>query len=154
MFPFYTPWKHQETKKRREWHSLMLLAWHASSSIVKQNGCKNKTTWLTQTALCESFFLFHTTYIIPLTLKTLKNFLKDYFFIQNLFYIKRFSNEIVFKCSKNVKLKKGSHAEWKIENNCNFAKINSGFFCSALFYSTFITTLLKVAFKTSGECCW
>ena len=38
-------------------------------------------------------------------LKTLKKFLKDYFFVQNLFYIKSFSNEIVFKFSKNVELK-------------------------------------------------
>ena len=29
----------------------------------------------------------------------------DNFFVQNLFYIKRFSNEIVFKFSKNVELK-------------------------------------------------
>ena len=29
----------------------MLLAWNAISSIVKQNDCKNKTTWLIQTAL-------------------------------------------------------------------------------------------------------
>ena len=42
---------------------------------------------------------------MPLTLKTLKNFLKDYFFVQNLFCIKRFSNKIVFKFSKNVELK-------------------------------------------------
>ena len=27
----------------------MLLDWKTSSSIVKQNDCKNKTTWLTQT---------------------------------------------------------------------------------------------------------
>ena len=69
----------------------MLLAWKASSSIVKQTDCKNKTTWLTQTA----FF----------TLKTLNNFLKDNFFAQNLFYMKRFSSKIVFKFSKNVELK-------------------------------------------------
>ena len=36
---------------------------------------------------------------------TLKKFLKDYFFVQNLFYVKSCSNEIVFKFSKNVKLK-------------------------------------------------
>ena len=29
----------------------------------------------------------------------------DYFFVQNLFYIERFSNEIVFKLPKNVELK-------------------------------------------------
>ena len=38
-------------------------------------------------------------------MKRLKIFLKDYFFAQNLLYIKRFSNEIVFKFSKNVELK-------------------------------------------------
>ena len=27
-----------------EWHNLMLLAWNSSSSIVKQNDRKNKTT--------------------------------------------------------------------------------------------------------------
>ena len=42
---------------------------------------------------------------MPLTLKTLNNFLKDYFFVQNVFYIKRFSNEIIFNFSKNVELK-------------------------------------------------
>ena len=29
----------------------------------------------------------------------------DYFFVQNLFYIERFSNEIVFKLSENLELK-------------------------------------------------
>ena len=38
-------------------------------------------------------------------LKTLNKFLKNYFFIQNLFYIKGFSNKIVFKFSKIVELK-------------------------------------------------
>ena len=32
------------TGYRREQHNLMLLTWNASGSIVKQNGCKNKTT--------------------------------------------------------------------------------------------------------------
>ena len=41
----------------------MLLAWNASSSISKQKDCKNKKTWLTQTALCKYFSLFHITYI-------------------------------------------------------------------------------------------
>ena len=85
---------------RRERHNLILFAWNASGSIVKQNDCKNKTTWLTQTALPKYFL-----YFMPLTLKTLKNFLKDHFFVQNLFYFKRFSNEIIFKFSKNVELK-------------------------------------------------
>ena len=38
-------------------------------------------------------------------MKTLKNFLKDYFFVKNLLHIKRFSNKIAFKFSKNVELK-------------------------------------------------
>ena len=38
-------------------------AWNASSSIVKQNDCKKKTTWLTQAALSKSSSLFHTTNI-------------------------------------------------------------------------------------------
>ena len=68
----------------------MLLAWNAGSPIVKQNGCKNKTTWLTQTALSKSFSLFHTAYIADI-----KEF---YFFVQNLFYVKRFRNEIFKTC--------------------------------------------------------
>ena len=39
----------------------MLLAWNASSSIVKQS--KNKTTWLTHAALSKSSSVFLTTYI-------------------------------------------------------------------------------------------
>ena len=78
----------------------MLLTWNASISIVKQNGCKNKTTWLTQSALSKSLSLFHITYI-----EDTKEFFKGLFFFQNLFYIKRFSNEIVFKFSKNAELK-------------------------------------------------
>ena len=78
----------------------MLLAWNASISIVKQNGCKNKTTWLAQSALSKSLSLFHITYI-----EDTKEFFKGLFFFQNLFYIKRFSNEIVFKFSKNAELK-------------------------------------------------
>ena len=99
----------------------MFFAWNASGSIVKQNDCENKTPWLTQTALSKSFSL----YLIPLTLKTLKNFLKDYFFVQNLFYIKRLSNKIIFKFSKSVDLNKD--CEWHEnriacrmrENNCH-----------------------------------
>ena len=34
----------EQQQYRREWHNLMLLARSASSSIVKQNNCKNKTT--------------------------------------------------------------------------------------------------------------
>ena len=82
----------------------MSLAWDASCSIVKQNDCKNKATWLTQIAFSKSFSLCHTNYVEDI----LKNFLKDYFFVQNLFHIERFSNEIVFKFSKNVELKIGN----------------------------------------------
>ena len=78
----------------------MLLAWNASSAISKQKDCKNKKTWLTQTALCKYFSLFHITYI-----KDMKKNLKNYFLAQNLFYIKRFSKEIVIKFSKNVERK-------------------------------------------------
>ena len=42
---------------------------------------------------------------MPITLKTLNNFLEDYFFVQNLFCIKRMSNKINFKFSKNLDLK-------------------------------------------------
>ena len=41
----------------------MLLVWNADSSIAKQNDCKNKTSWSTQTTLSKSFSLFNTTYI-------------------------------------------------------------------------------------------
>ena len=34
----------KQQQYRREWHNLMLLGGSASSSIVKQNDCKNKTT--------------------------------------------------------------------------------------------------------------
>ena len=36
-------WVNQQ-QYRRERHNLMLLAWGVSSSIVKQNECKYKTT--------------------------------------------------------------------------------------------------------------
>ena len=109
---FHTPWKHQNvafrdikgntdemgstTWHRPEQHSLMLLVWNASSSMIKQNRCKNKIIWLTQTVLFKSFYLFHINYIEDI---------KEYFFLQNLFYIKRFRWKIVFKISKNVELK-------------------------------------------------
>ena len=53
----------------------MLLAWNASSLIVEQDDFKNKTTWLTQTALSKTFSLFHTTYI-----EDIKEFFKGLFF--------------------------------------------------------------------------
>ena len=34
----------KQQQYRRKWHNLMLSARGASSSIVKQNDCKNKTT--------------------------------------------------------------------------------------------------------------
>ena len=78
MLIFYTNWKHQKSTNvwfsggikgnidpkwvkqqqyRRERQNLMLLAWNACSSIVKQKYFKNKTTWLTQIALSKSFSL-------------------------------------------------------------------------------------------------
>ena len=97
MLIFYTLWKHQKTtdfcmfsvsikrnidprwvkqlQYRREWHNLMLFAWKASSSIVKQNDCKNKTTWLTQIALPKSFSLFHANFM-----EGIKEFFKGLFF--------------------------------------------------------------------------
>ena len=63
----------KEQQYCRERHNFMLLAWNASSSVVKQNDCKNKTTLSKY-----SFF-----YFMPLTVKTSKNFSKDYFFAQN-----------------------------------------------------------------------
>ena len=88
----------KQLRYRRGRNNLILLAWNASSSIVKQNDCKNKTIWLTQTALSKSFCLFHTTYV-----EDIKGILKDFFSFKT--YIKRFSNEIFFKFSKNVELK-------------------------------------------------
>ena len=90
----------KQLQHRQEWHNLILFAWSASSSTVKQNDCKNKTTRLTQIALPKPFSLFHATYIEDIK----EFFLKDYVFVQNLFDIKRLSNEIVFKFSKNVDL--------------------------------------------------
>ena len=78
----------------------MLLAGNAGRSIAKQNDCKNKTTCSTRTALSKSFSLFHTSYI-----EDIKEFFKGLFFFQNLFYIKIFSNEMVFKFPKNSELK-------------------------------------------------
>ena len=46
---------------------------------------------------------------MPLTVKTLKKFLKDNVFVQTCFILNRLSNEIVFKFSKNVDLK---DCEW------------------------------------------
>ena len=65
----------KQQQYRREWHNLMLLAWSASSSIVKQNDIKNRIIWLTQTALSKSFFLFHTTYT-----EDIKKIFKELFF--------------------------------------------------------------------------
>ena len=48
----------------------------------------------------KSFSLFHATYI-----EDIKEFLERVFFVQNLFYVKTLSNEIVFKFFKNVDLK-------------------------------------------------
>ena len=53
----------KQLQYRLERHSSKLLDWNAISSIVKQNGCMNETTSLTQTALYKLFSLFHTTYI-------------------------------------------------------------------------------------------
>ena len=51
--------------------------------------------------MTKSFSLFHTTYI-----EDTKEFFNGlFFFVQNLFHLKRFSNQIVLKFSKNVKLK-------------------------------------------------
>ena len=76
----------------RERHNVMVLAWNASSSTVKQNDCKNKKTWLTK-QLCLNLSLYFTplSYLIITYIEDIKEFLKDYIFIQ-LFYIKRFSN--------------------------------------------------------------
>ena len=90
----------KQQQYQRERHNVMLVAWNASSSIVNQNDSKNKNTWLTQTTLSKSFSLFHTTCI-----EDIKEFLNDYFFTENLFSFKRFSNEIVCKFSKPVELK-------------------------------------------------
>ena len=78
----------------------MLLAWSASSSIVKQNDCKNKTIWLTQTALSKSFSLFYNVYI-----EDIKEFFKGLLCYRNLFCIKRFGNKIVLKFLKNLESK-------------------------------------------------
>ena len=73
------PKRVKQQKYRRERHNVMLLAWNASSSIVKQNDCKNKKTWLTQLALSKPFSLFHFTYI-----EDIKEFFKGLFFRSKL----------------------------------------------------------------------
>ena len=89
-----------------------MLAWNASSSIVKQNYCKNKTIWLTQTALSKSFYLYHT-----LAFKTLNNFLKDHFFVQNVFYIKKTFEKCEINDWKNYsKISGVKNAEFKFAN--------------------------------------
>ena len=67
--------------------NLMLLAWNACSSILKQNGCKNKTTWLTQTALSKFFPLFHITYIEDIK-RFLMDFWKDFSSFKTYFILK------------------------------------------------------------------
>ena len=59
--------------------NLMLLAWNASSSIVKQNDYKNRATWLTQTTLFKSFSLFYATFI-----EDIKELFKGLFFPSKL----------------------------------------------------------------------
>ena len=71
----YWPEWVKQLQYRRERHNLMLFAWNASGSIVKQNDCKNKTTWLTETALSKSFSLIHATHI-----EDIKEILRGLFF--------------------------------------------------------------------------
>ena len=124
ILPSYTPWKHLETidflcvqGHKREylpemsWTTAILVRATQFDAIslnreqfnckmVVRDDCKNKKTWLTQTALSKPFSLFHTTYI-----EDIKEFVKVLFFVQNLFSVKRYSNEIVLKflkhCTKN-----------------------------------------------------
>ena len=116
MLIFHTPWKHQKRRfsmfpgcvkgnidpkcvtqlqYRRERHILMLLAWNASSSIVEQNDCKSKTTWLTKTFLSKSCSSFHITYTkdIENAINPLQLFVeKCQFFNQN----NQWLNKIIF----------------------------------------------------------
>ena len=45
----------KQQQYQRERRNVRLLAWNASSSIVKQNGCQNKKTWLTQNSFVQIF---------------------------------------------------------------------------------------------------
>ena len=94
------PKRVKQLQYRKERHNLTLLTGNANSSIIKQNVCKNKATWLTKRALSKSFSLFHTIYT-----EDIKAFFKGLFFCSKLVLYKRFSNEIAFKFSKNVELK-------------------------------------------------
>ena len=87
-----------------------------AKGLRKENICEQKlaelkfVNWTTKNKkkcgkivnehILKSFSLFHATYI-----EDSKEFLKRVFFVQNLFYVKTLSNEIVFKFSKNVNLK-------------------------------------------------
>ena len=94
----------KQLQYRRQRDNLILLSGNASSSIVKQNDCKNKITWLTQKVLPKSFSLF---YAICM---------ED---IEEIFRGSFFRSKLVFKFSKHVDLKIvndpkiGWHVKWK-----------------------------------------
>ena len=79
-------------------------------------------------------------------MKTLKNFLKDYFFVQNLFYIKRFSNEIVFKFSKYVEWVSGENSPSSNSPAENMAATK----CTCISQER-LTELIKSIFKEEFE---
>ena len=115
----------------------MLSVWNASSSIVKQNDRK------TQIALSKSFSLFDTTYI-----EDIKNFLKDFRLIESFLNFRKMWNWRFWITRNNDNMwnerKKITTMELKMRNlslriKCILSKINSAFFCSALFRSTFIS---------------
>ena len=79
-------------------------AWNASNSIVKQNHFKNKTTWLTQSALSKSCSLFRTTYI-----EDIIEFFKGLLLCSKLALTKKLRKEIAFKFFEKCGIK---DCEW------------------------------------------
>ena len=69
----------------------MLLVRDASGSLEEQNGSKNKTTWLTQTALNKSFSLFYITCI-----EDIKGFFNGLFFSSKLVLYQKIYPDCVF----------------------------------------------------------
>ena len=84
-------------------------------------------------------------------MKTLKNFLKDYFFVQNLFYIKRFSNEIVFKFSKNVEWVSGENSPAENSPSSNSPVENMAATKCTCISEERLTELIKSIFKEEFE---
>ena len=94
----------------RERHNLMLVTWNTSSSILKQNDYKNKTTWLNQTTLSESFSLFHATYT-----EDVKEFFRIIFSFKICFILKDLAAKSFLNFRKMWNVNLTNVSEW-LEN--------------------------------------